>query len=249
MGDEPSWEEEPKAQGADGRRPPPSGSAMVRIGGAGRGPGVIVVAVAIFVAIAFVKPWPEAGGPAFTPRPATPPPTERPSVDPLAGIRIDCQDPPGWRVFSRERWPGGTLRSWRTMTPATATSIPMDPATGVIPMSPEIEALGFCGPWAGPERPPDGVEIHAWFVTTDDSSGGPVRIASPLVLHSASPTLVPPLGALYAPPVVPGHVRTDLWAPGEYIFALQAGAYERMWAVRIPAPDAPAASTAGAPVP
>ncbi|HEY7131477.1 MAG TPA: hypothetical protein VH440_04455 [Candidatus Limnocylindrales bacterium] len=212
---------------------PPAASTLVRIGGPDRGPGLIVVAIAVFVVIALVKPWPvpSAGGPTFGP--ATPPPTTQPTVDPLAAIRLDCQDPPSWRIFSRERWPGGVLRSWLSLEPLATATGPLDPAIRAIPISPEIVALGYCAPWTGPERPPDDVRFLAWAVGVEESDGVARPVATSLELRSASTTLAPPLGALIGPPVVSGRIRNGLWPPGTYVLALTGAGFERWWAVRI----------------
>ncbi len=233
------WHEEPEGEApADGRRPAASPSTMVRTAGAGRGPSLIVVAVVVFLAIAFVKPWPGAGAPRPTSIPRAPAPSERPSLDPLAAVRVDCQEPPSWRIFSRERWPGGTLRSWLSLVPSASAIQPLDPSLAVMPMTPEVEALGFCAPWSGAERPPDDAVVEAWAIVDDDSAGRAVRSALPLTLRSASLTLHPPLGALFEPPVVPGRMRTDLWPPGTYVMSVVGTSFRRSWALRIAATDA-----------
>src|SRR4029079_17326399 len=105
-------------------RPPVATATLVRMGGAGRRTTVPAAAIAGFVRVAIVKPWPSGTAPVFSFRPGTPPPTEAPSADPLAALRLDCQDPPGWRIFSREVWPGGVLRSWRSMIPLAGPATP-----------------------------------------------------------------------------------------------------------------------------
>ena len=182
--------------------------------GAGRRTTVLAVAIAVFVAVAIVKPWPSGTAPGFSLRPGTPPPTEAPSADPLAAIRLDCQDPPGWRIFSREFWSG------------RRPSLVAEPG-------PDRGALD--APEPGDPRRPDqpgdrrarllravGRRRSAHRTTSRCSSGGSgsgttgaadvQRIEPP----SASVTLRPPLGALLrAPaagrtrhlPLAAGHVR------------------------------------------
>jgi hypothetical protein len=231
------WHEEPRQEPPAERAPAAGPSTLVRTGSAGRGPGLIVVAVAVFVAIALVKPWPGASGPRPTPRAVAPAPTQRPSVDPLAATRADCQDPPSWRIYSRERWPGGTLRSWRTLVPNASATGPLDASIAAIPISTQIETLGFCSPWEGPERPPDDATVEAWAIVVSDAARPAVRVAVPLALRSASRTLAPPYGALFVPPAVPGHIRTDLWPVGTYVFVIEGAGFRRSWAVRIGADD------------
>jgi hypothetical protein len=225
------------------RRPPPA--QVVRIGGPDRGPFVLVAAAVLFVAVALIKPWPGGG----TPRPLpadTPAPTVAPTVDPLAAIRLDCQDPPGWRVFSRERWARGVLRSWRTLDPAHAASGPLDPAIPDLPIGPGIVALGYCAIWSGPDRPPDDGVVRVWSV--GPGGGGATQID----LVSASVTLHPPLGALFAPPIrttpveatapsgapsptaAPGSpAPSAIWPTGTFVFEVTAGTFQRWWAITI----------------
>jgi len=210
-------------------RPPVATATLVRMEGAGRRTTVLAVAIAVFVAVAIVKPWPSGTAPGFSFRPGTPPPTEAPSADPLAALRLDCQDPPGWRIFSREVWPGGVLRSWRSMIPVAGPTTPLNPAIPVIPISPDIAALGYCAPWAGPERPPDDVEVRIWWVRGGATGAAGVRQVEPA---SASVTLRPPLGALYAAPPSSG-LDPFLWPPGTFVFELATPGYERWWGVRI----------------
>jgi hypothetical protein len=226
------WDADSDRVGVPGpdRRPPAQTATFARIGGAGRGPGIIVAAVAIFLAVALIKPWPGGGLPRPTARPATPPPTQQPSADPLAAIRLDCQDPPGWRIFSRERWAGGTLRSWRSVEPVIDAAGPTDPRIPLIPISPEIVALGYCAPWGAAERPPDDVAVRAWSVAA--STDG-VPAAEPLTLVDASATLRPPLGALYEPPHGPSEARPALWPSGIVVFTVDGRGFHRWWAVRI----------------
>ena len=225
-------------------RPPVATAALVRMEGAGRRTTVLAVAIALFVAVAIVKPWPSGTAPGFSFRPGTPPPTEAPSADPLAALRLDCQDPPGWRIFSREVWPGGVLRSWRSMIPLAGPATPLNPAIPVIPISPDIAALGYCAPWAGPERPPDDVAVVIWSVRSGATGAADVRQVEPA---SASVTLRPPLGALYAAPPSSG-LDPYLWPPGTFVFELAAPGYERWWAVRIPDAEPDGLGPASAPV-
>jgi hypothetical protein len=245
VGDEPDWHEEPTPGPARRPRPADGLSTLARIGGPDRGPGLLVAAIAIFVVVAVIKPWPGGGAARPTAPPGTPPPTARPSADPLALIRTDCQDPPGWRIFTREPWAGGLLRSWRSLEPITAASGPLDSAIPLVPISPEVLALGYCAPWTQPETPPADVRVQVWAIVPGPPVGGPDARA--LVLRSASPSLHPPLGALYAPPVAaeaPADGPTPaLWPAGAYVFELTAAGYERWWAVRVVEDAHPPASS------
>jgi hypothetical protein len=254
MADEPVWQDEPTGDPDDARRRPAAASSLVRFGAPDRGPGLLLVAIAIFVAVAVIKPWPDAAAPAPPPpQPVQPLPTVVPSVDPLAGIRIDCQDPPGFRIFSRESWSRGTLRSWRSFDPVTDASGPLDPAIPDVPMGPGILALGYCAAWSGADRPPDDAAVLAWASSATGGSPVPVNLAS------ASATLHPPLGGLYLPPTAgsspapskrpgpkasgaPSEVSdAPTWEPGTYIFELAAPGWQRWWAITVLPDTRPAA--------
>jgi hypothetical protein len=256
MTDEPVWQDEPSGDQDDARRAPAAASTLVRLGAADRGPGLLVVAIVIFVAVALIKPWPGGAAPAPASGQVRPPstdvPTDVPSADPLAGIRLDCQDPPGFRIFSRESWSRGTLRSWRTFDPLAEASGPLDAAIPDVPIGPGILGLGYCAAWSGSDRPPDDAAVQAW--ATSLTGGGPV----PLRLVPASATLHPPLGGLYLPPAVGGStpptprptpkssgvpgVAPDgpTWAPGTYVFELAAPGWQRWWAITVLPDDRPA---------
>ena len=236
MRDQPEWEEDDgTAAGAGGEHG--GTSTLVRISRGDRGPAVIVVVVAAFLAIALIKPWPSGGGPRPTAQPVTPAPTPVATSDPLAVIRADCQEPPGWRTFTRERWVNGSLRSWRSLEPSAVATSPFDPTIPLVPVISQVEALGFCAPWATPERPPDDATVLAWRINDRETPGPPQP--EPLALQFASPTLRLPFGALYGAPVEDDLSRSALWRPGRYVFAVGAGAYQRWWAVQIePLPPA-----------
>jgi hypothetical protein len=242
----PTWRDQPETQRPDGTRPPPPmASSMVRFAAADRGSALLVLAVAVFVAAAIIKPWPSGGAPQPAHhRVATAPPTAEPTIDPLAGIRNDCQDPAGWRIFSRERWSGGVLRSWRTLDPVQNATGPLDPAIPVIPIGPEIVALGFCATWTGPDRPPDGATIQAWRLPP--AIGTSATVAVPIDLTAVIATLRPPFGGLYAPPDAPVNARdpegSAVWNAGTYVFALRGSAFGRWWAVGILEDTRPAPS-------
>jgi hypothetical protein len=201
--------------------------------------------VALFIAVAVVKPWPGSGGTPPQVPGDTPAPTVAPTADALAAIRVDCQDPPGWRVFSREQWARGVLRDWRTLEPAHQAFGPLDPSIPDLRIGPGIVALGYCATWSGPDRPPDDVTVRAWILS-------PTGRAAPMHLVPAATPLHPPLGALFAPPLDPAlreaasppgpRLPPGAWPPGTFVFDVSNGSFERWWAVTIleepPSPEA-----------
>ena len=221
-----------------------------RLGSAGRGPGLLAAILVGFVALAIVKPWGLAAIPTPVPdtgaRPARPTDSP-PPVDPQAALRFHCQEPLGWRVYSRERWSGGTFRSWRSMMPIEAASGPLDSRIPVAPMGRVVEAVGYCSPWRTAERPPESVIVEAWRIEPFDGDGLASVEALALVPFRSFPAS--PLGALFGAPTsapagtgrspLPGPPGTSsdseppAWAAGRYVFALRAGGFERWWAVEI----------------
>ncbi|HEY8845578.1 MAG TPA: hypothetical protein VIM24_02870 [Candidatus Limnocylindrales bacterium] len=228
----------------------PAGAPVtVRLSSAGRGPGIAVGLIAIFVAVALIKPW--AFGDAAVPRPTprlTAAPTAVPSVDPLAALRVHCQEPAGWRIYSRERWAKVTVRSWRSLEPAHGVNGPLDPAIPIVPVGAQVDALGYCSPWDAGERPPDAARVDGWRIATDGRGG---TTAETIRLQPFDPSWPSILGALYGPPVDrfdSNAVETIGWPGGRYVFAIRALGYQRWWGVDVEPPpaadatDGPAAS-------
>lgn len=217
------------------------GPAVVRLAGRDRMPGRLTALLVIFVVVAIIKPWPAGGGDRPVMNPDVPPaPTATPTEDPLNAIRADCQDPPGWRTYSREAWSRGELRSWRSLQPATTASSPLDAQLPVVPFVAAVLELGFCAPWSGPERPPDGATVHVWQVVPPGSTLGTRSGAVELSLRGASSTLRLPFGRMFLPP---DGVRGErAWPPGRYVFEIAGSGYERWWAVAIEPGDHPTGS-------
>ena len=220
---------------------PPTGTPFtVRLGPGGRGPGTIAILIVVFVALALVKPWAwggSGGAPRPTPRiPAAP--VSLPSADPLATLRAHCQEPIGWRIYSRERWAKMTVRSWKSFVPAYSASGPLDPEIPVTPVGARIDALGYCSPWSDAERPPAGAQVSGWKVD-GDLGYGDRTFAVTIALQPVDPGWPSLLGALYGPPVNrfdPTVSDTVGWPGGRYVFAIQAPGYERWWGVDIEPP-------------
>jgi hypothetical protein len=217
----------------------PAGAPVtVRLSSAGRGPGTVVGLIAIFVAVALIKPW--AFGGAAAPRPTprmTAAPTAAPSVDPLAALRVHCQEPAGWRIYSRERWATVTLRSWRSLDPVAVANGPLDPAIPIVPLGAQVDALGYCSPWGAGERPPDTARVDGWLIAADGGAGR--AVAGTIRLQPVDPSWPSTLGALYGPPVDrfdSNAVETIGWPSGRYVFAIRAPGYQRWWGVDVEPP-------------
>ena len=220
----------------------------VRIVARDRWPVAWAGLIGLFLVGALIKPWvgPALAPPSFGPA-AAEPATLAPSVGPdlLAGLRVHCQEPIGWRVYSREMWIGRSVRTWRSVEPVAGSSGPADPAIPIVPLGPFVDALGYCSPWTGPERPPDDAQIMAWR-WNDAARGGDGLALLPLeTIAPRDPTV---LGALFAaaraprsgaapgsdPTATPGPAG---WPAGRYVFVLRATDWERWWAVQVATPD------------
>ena len=243
----------------DGREPenhveerPDGAPATVRLASAGRGPGLIVGLIAVFVAIALIKPWSFGGG-STRPIPRPTPAAAAPSADPLAALRLHCQEPDGWRVYSREHWATLTVHSWRSLDPASAADGPLDPRIPIVAVVAEIDGLGYCSPWTTNQRPPADAQVDAWVVTdgghNPDGRGRTMTIAETIPLQPVDPSWPSVAGNLYGPPdnrFDPMIVAPAVWPGGRYVFAVRAPGYQRWWGVDVEPPpnEAPSPNTA-----
>jgi hypothetical protein len=211
----------------------------------------VLVAAAVFLALAVLKPWGAipgfdaggspgtgAGGPAG--QSSAPSPSPLPSAeDPVADLERHCPQPSGWRVFAHERWSGGVVRSWKSLMPAPVASGPLDPTIPRVPVtSRQVPLLGYCAPWHGPDRPPDGATVSVWRLTAVGQDG---QAAEPVRLQRVLPDQATVLGALYAPPSRAGALppyggmrAIESWPGGVYVFEIADGeSFQRWWAVEI----------------
>ncbi|MEO5940460.1 MAG: hypothetical protein ABIZ72_05820 [Candidatus Limnocylindrales bacterium] len=242
-------------------------TATVRIVGRDRWSVALTALIAVFLGGALLKPWVgpgvAPGPPAETPSSARATTGLGPSIapDPLAALREHCQEPIGWRVYSRETWLGRPVRTWRSLEPAASAVGPDDPAIPTVALGPYVEALGYCSPWDGAERPPAAARISAWQASAGAAAAAGVTVPTGLTLEQVAPGVQTVLGALYEP-IGAGRpsarAATDgratdhaatAWPAGRSIFALRASGWERWWAVEIAMPDGPpVAASAGPPV-
>jgi hypothetical protein len=227
---------------------------------------VVLAAAAAFLVLAILKPWtaipgfdaggsPGTGADGLNPGVGSGVAPQRSSASPRADVASDlerhCPQPAGWRVFAHERWSGGTVRSWKSVTPARDAAGPLDPAIPVIQVtSQQIPLLGYCAPWRGPDRPPDTATVSAWRLVPNDRLAMPSgdtpggdshgQMAEAFRLQRVFPGETTILGALYAPPSVTGVPPNrgpraiESWSAGRYVFGLVDGAgFQRWWAVDI----------------
>jgi hypothetical protein len=255
MNDRPGDRGEPGTDEDDDEGHRDAASVTVRLSPAGRAPVVLAGVIAIFVFLALVKPWGFVGG--SPPRPAirtTPAPTVQASADPLGALRHHCQEPLGWRVYSRERWATTTVRSWRSLEPVSAATGPLDSHIPVVPIGAPVDAVGYCSPWSGAERPPEDARVDGWRIALIDGGDPGLSFAETIRLQRDDPGWPSVLGALYGPPVNRFDPKiTDRvgWPGGRFVFAVRAHGYERWWAVDIepPAVVRPTGGPAASPSP
>jgi hypothetical protein len=228
-------------------------SPTARISRPERGSAVLGALIGLFLVVAIAKPWTApAGEPRSIPARATvaglgPTPSATPD---LTDLRGHCQEPLGWRVYSREGWNDQTLRVWRSVEPATHADGPFDATIPVVQLGSRIEALGYCSPWTGQERPAADAMVRAWILFPDRRGGDPYGTVT---LRSSAPETPTVLGALYGPlvtvarPAAPGTLAGPAagqgWPAGRYVFAISSSGWERWWAVDIamPRPEGPPA--------
>jgi hypothetical protein len=242
-------EHEPRELGQDAAGQPTGTPVTVRLGSGGRGPAAVAVLIGVFVALALVKPWAGGAG-APHPIPRVPQaPVSAPSADPLADLRSHCQEPLGWRLYSRERWATMTVRSWKSLDPAFGASGPLDPGIPILPLGAPVDALGYCSPWTGGERPPADASVSGWRITPETGYGA-TMLADPIALRPVDPGWPSVLGALYGPPVNrfdSNAVETPGWPGGRYVFAIRAPGFARWWGVLIVPPPLASPTPAAAP--
>lgn len=208
----------------DGR--PDAAPVLTSTGSAGWGPLVFVALVVGGILLALVKPWdgppdssPSAAGPTTEHGPrratsgsATGPPTPAPATpSPEQALAADCLAPPDWRVFTTERWLGGSVRAWTAVRPVAASG-PEDPTIPILPViAVAVTGLGYCAPVTGAGRPAATGLVRQWRL-----DGGRARPLAPATMRPDRPTI---LGALYRPPVGAVSARPPGgWADGRYVF-------------------------------
>jgi hypothetical protein len=233
-----------------GRAPRAAAAPVVQLGAPGRTPFVLAGLTAAFVLVAIVKPWPAPAGPSVELVRASPTPTATPSGDPLAVVHRECQEPPGWRTYTQERWSEGTLHAWTTVSPAQGHHAPIEDGLPTVPYATEVLELGFCTPYtSAEERPPDGAAVHVWRVDIVPGAGGGTPRAELLDVTPAVTGLDLPYGGLFRPPSGEAAIRPDRWPPARYVFEVvgPGAGYDRWWAISIDPPLHPLAPASPSP--
>jgi hypothetical protein len=212
--------------------------APVRPPVADRGLAIAAGIVALVVGLAVVKPWGTATGPApAPPRPVagastgtstnarTPRPTADTSAEGVAGPV--CLGASGWRIASLEAWRAQDVRVWRAIEPLPTASGPSDATIPTVPVVGfEVEALGWCAPAYGPDRPVGPAQVDAWILLAGVVHELELRRVLPArgETHLAGlyvPVARCPVGARCGPTDAPAVVQP--WVTGRVVFRYEDG--------------------------
>jgi hypothetical protein len=224
--------------------------AVVRVARRGRGPAIVAALVAGAFLIGLVRPWDWLAGDAgavATPAgiaaeaggadPSTyagaagarPSPRNDGDPEPLSGAPT-CGYPTSWRTSTIQMWAGARARVW--------TAAEVVPATGVddssIPFnlvgSEAVEAIGWCAPVSGPDRPPLTARATLFRLVNG--------VATEVAVDRLEPVARDALGELWLPRMQAGG-RRPTWAPGRYVIRLAAptGGYEQYLGLRVGLPE------------
>ena len=219
---------------------------MVTVSRRGTGPVIVAALVAAAFLLGLVRPWDWLAGapPSGDPDPrslravgtAAPgrPPSPGATAAPVEGAT--CGYPSSWRTASISFWAGARAHIW-TAARAVPANGPDDPA---IPFhaiaSDTVEAIGWCAPVTGPERPP---------LTADGTlyrlrGGAAVEVPTDLLEPAAGDAL----GELWVP-VQRAVGRRPPWPPGLYVIRLAtpSGTYERYLGIDVGVPPRPRGTT------
>jgi hypothetical protein len=232
--------------------------AVVRVARRGPGPVIVAALVAAAFLLGLVRPWdwladagradagPGAGevaGASAGPGGATPA-SGAPGGGAVAGAAVPtppprtatCGYPSSWRTSSISFWAGARARIW-TAAEAVPANGPDDPAIPFHPIASDtVEALGWCAPVTGPERPPLTAEATLYRLR----DGVAVEVPSDLLEPAGGDAL----GELWVPPQR-AVGRRPPWAPGRYVIRLAtaSGTYERFLGIEVGVPPRAAATT------
>jgi hypothetical protein len=224
--------------------------AMVRVARHGRGPAVVAVLVGGAFLLGLIRPWDwlssGTGSVATPPAPTTEAGAAAPSPyagvagapssartgggpEPLSGAPT-CAYPTTWRTATIQLWAGARARVWTAAEAVPATGV-LDPS---IPFnlvgSEAVEAIGWCAPVSGPERPP--LAARATLYRLVDG------IATEVAVDRLEPVARDALGELWLPREG-ADGRRAAWAPGRYVIRLAApaGGYERYLGLQVGPPE------------
>lgn len=150
-----------------------------------------------------------------------------------------CAYPSSWRTASLQLWAGREARVWTAAEAVVATG-PADPSIPFHPIaSRQVEAVGWCAPVTGPDRPP-AVAAGTLFRLL----GG---VATQVAVRRLEPAAASALGELWAP-VPADDGRPARWPDGRYVIRLATpdGGFVRYLGLEVGVVDRVAAPSPGA---
>jgi hypothetical protein len=168
----------------------------VPVGPPGSGLRTLGALLGVLLVAAIVKPWDRGGSqPVIERAPAvvasaTPGPSATADLSQEGLAASVCLGTDAWRVATIETWRlvnAGVIvtqqvRVWRAVSPAASVTGPDDPRiplVGVAAM--ELNALGWCAPGNGDDRPTGTVDVTMWQVTASGAAElVPIRQVAPV---------------------------------------------------------------------
>jgi hypothetical protein len=203
-------------------------AARARPFGRERGPRLVLVGLAVFVAVALVKPWPDAAtGPRQSASPDRAFAPASPSVGPTDSVRPTAAPGPNAmaclagdveQVVTLERTGSGRVQSWIVSVDEVATDPLSLHVAPITVFSAHAVGVGVCapdrGPSTAPSAGPDGDHGQAAMVVDVRLIGarggaGPIDLGAPFPLDGQSGGVddavlfQPPPGIAVVPPTPP----------------------------------------------
>jgi hypothetical protein len=231
----------------------------VASGGVSRVVPVLTFVVGIFLGAAVVKPWDLLFPPSQASVASAPATASSSSIPTRAASQshppAECAFVGGWRVFALGQPDplggdgstgkvlssdapisfgdiGNPLRRWLEVDPLETSTGPGDVRVPFVTIvSDRIGGIGFCPPQGSTDGPPVGARFDGWSL---DPAGTPTAMPMRPVRLGAATSIEVPLFIGSDPSVSPN----ERWAPGRYVFAVEASAtgYERWFGVEIRTP-------------
>ena len=141
-----------------------------------------------------------------------------------------CAYPTAWRTATIQTWAGARARVWTAAEAVAATRVDDPSIPFNLVASDTVEAIGWCAPVTGPDRPP--LAAEATLFRLEDG------VAIEVAVDRLEPAAPDALGELWLPQGQAGG-RRPLWTAGRYVIRLAApsGGYERYLGMQVGLPE------------
>jgi hypothetical protein len=200
---------------------------------------IVTGLVAALVLIALVKPWSIGShAPSLRPRVATQAvslPTPQRTDDSAEGLAGPiCLGAGAWRVASLEMWRTQDVRVWRAVEPVANAVGPLDLAIPSVPIvALQLQAVGYCAPSFGPDKPVGPATIQAWSVSGSEATELRLQQVRPVRGSTPIAGLYVPVALCPTPPACRSPISRDVplaWQSALYVFHWHdAGADRDAW--------------------